>query len=252
MGGITWTVNADGSVSVSGTATGRSYLELLSTSTKWKMPKGTYILSQSGMPANVTIESGYYSGDSYYAVGPIVPGTIPEREFEVTDILATKVFTLFIDIPATNVGTTFNFTVKPMIRLASITDDTYEPYAMTNKQITDVIPSDASASNKLVTESDINTVTIGNTGTASATEVSYQQVGINGTYTEINGTKYMTIDNTNATSYTFTNSAIKTNSVIDVYSSIWGDVVSSVTANNGSCVVTFSSATTRSVRIYIR
>jgi hypothetical protein len=50
-----------------------------------------------------------------------------------------------------------NAKVKLMIRLASDTDNTYVPYAKTNKQITDVIPSDASASNKLVTESDIAT-----------------------------------------------------------------------------------------------
>jgi hypothetical protein len=43
-----------------------------------------------------------------------------------------------------------------MIRLASITDDTYVPYAKTNKQITDVIPSNASVSDKLVVTSALN------------------------------------------------------------------------------------------------
>jgi hypothetical protein len=43
-----------------------------------------------------------------------------------------------------------------MLRLASDPDSTYVPYAKTNKQITEVIPSNASASNKLVTESDVD------------------------------------------------------------------------------------------------
>jgi hypothetical protein len=205
MGGITWTVNADGSVSASGTATGRSYLELLSTSTKWKIPKGTYILSQSGMPANVTIESGYYSGDSYYAIGPVLPGTLPEVKFEVTDILATKVFTLFIDIPATNVGKTFNFTVYPMIRLASITDDTYEPYAKTNRELTEKtasIESDISAINTQLSQLDFdgagahNSIYRGKYLGAEVTAEQYAHIA-DGTFKDMYIGDYWTINGVN-------------------------------------------------------
>ena len=36
-------------------------------------------------------------------------------------------------------GNTFNLTVKPMVRLASIPDSTYEPWYMTNRELTDKI-----------------------------------------------------------------------------------------------------------------
>jgi hypothetical protein len=140
MGGITWTVNADGSITASGTSTERSYFMLQHNSAKWKISKGTYILSQSGLPADVSIVCGYWdSPGSYYANGPQVTRTKPEAEFEVTDILATKIFEQYIDIPATNVGKTFNFTVYPMIRLATYHDSTYQPYAMTNRELTEKV-----------------------------------------------------------------------------------------------------------------
>ena len=57
----------------------------------------------------------------------------------------------------------------------------------------------------------------------------------------------------NSATFTFTNAAILTTSAIDVYTDTWGDNPSDVSVpSNGTCVVTFSSAQTRTVRIYIR
>ena len=97
-----------------------------------------------------------------------------------------------------------------------------------------------------------NGVTIGDTGTASSTVVSYQRVGINGSYTAIEGTMYMLISNTSSTSYVFTNSNITSNSSIDVYTDTYGDNPSSVSVSGNTCTVTFSEAKTRSVKIYIK
>lgn len=101
-------------------------------------------------------------------------------------------------------------------------------------------------------------VVVNTTGTASATDVSYQRIGINGTYYEIKGTKYMqqtkTLSTSASTTYTFTNSAITTSSRIEVYASVYGLSPSSVTVSSGSCSVEFpsySSATSVTVRIYI-
>ena len=101
-------------------------------------------------------------------------------------------------------------------------------------------------------------VVVNTTGTASATDVSYQRIGINGTYYEIKGTKYMsqtkTLSTSASTTYTFTNSAITTSSRIEVYASVYGLSPSSVTVSSGSCSVVFpsySSATSVTVRIYI-
>lgn len=100
---------------------------------------------------------------------------------------------------------------------------------------------------------------IGYTGTASATAVRYQRVGIGSTYTEINGTKYMEQTKTLSTSadvtYTFTNTAITTDSVIEPYCSIFGVSPSSITVSAGSCAIVIpkhSSAVSCKVRIYIK
>lgn len=97
------------------------------------------------------------------------------------------------------------------------------------------------------------------TGTASATGVRYQRVGIGTAYTEIDGTKYMeqtkTLSTSTDTTYTFTNAAITADSVIQPYGSIYGIVPSNITTSAGSCVVTIpkhDSAVSLKVRIYIR
>ena len=97
------------------------------------------------------------------------------------------------------------------------------------------------------------------TGTASATGVRYQRVGIGTVYTEIDGTKYMeqtkTLSTSADTTYTFTNAAITADSLIQPYGSIFGIVPSNITTSAGSCVVTIpkhGTAVSLKVRIYIR
>ena len=104
-----------------------------------------------------------------------------------------------------------------------------------------------------------NLLAVGTTGTASASAVSYQYIKAGGTNYEIKGTKYMEQTKTLSTSgdvtYTFTNSAITTNSVIEPYASIYGIVPTSITVTNGSCSVVipqYTSAASCKVRIYIK
>ena len=115
---------------------------------------------------------------------------------------------------------------------------------------------------------DVRSVTVDSTGTASSSAVSYQRIGVNGSYTEINGTKYMeqtkTLSTSADTTYTFTNAAITADSVIDVRTGrSTGDVqgaknrftCSDIYTTTGSCTVTFpkeDSAISLKVRIYIR
>ena len=152
------------------------------------------------------------------------------------------------------------------VAIPRITVDTYgrvtglTSYDLTNKNTTYSSKTAASGGTdtSLVTTGEKytwnnkSTVTIGNTGTASSTAVSYQRVGINGTYTAVKGTMYMQINNTSSTSYAFTNSNITTSSTIDVYTDTFGDSPSNVSISNNTCTVTFSAAKTRSVKIYIK
>lgn len=128
----------------------------------------------------------------------------------------------------------------------------------------DYIPfydSSASAPKKILV-SDLHlgdTVTVDHTGTASDTGVRYQRIGVNGVYSEIDGTKYMeqtlTLSTSADTVFTFTNADITANSDISVQVSKYGVVASDMVISAGSCVLTFpkyDSAISLTVRIYIR
>lgn len=85
------------------------------------------------------------------------------------------------------------------------------------------------------------------TGTASASGTRFQQI----TYTingddyevEVSGSKYMQYSQTLSTSvdtvYTFTSNEITTDSIIDIYTSIFDFRPTSVVVSSGSCVITF-------------
>ena len=122
--GITYTTNSDGTVIVNGTATNLSTFHLISNNTL-TLSAGTYILS--GCPEN--------GSDSTYRLDINDGANIPEAGSQVKDFGTGKTFTLSESLTLTNVririagGTTINNLVfKPMIRLSSITDNTYEPY----------------------------------------------------------------------------------------------------------------------------
>ena len=106
---------------------------------------------------------------------------------------------------------------------------------------------------------DDKVISVDFTGTASASGTRYQRIGYGSTYYEINGTKYMEQTKTLSTSadvtYTFTNSAITTDSVIEPYCDIFGVSPKSISVSNGSCNIVVpkqSSAISCKIRIYIK
>ena len=129
--------------------------------------------------------------------------------------------------------------------------------ALTGKPFS-TVGSGLTVSNDALT-ADVKTVAVNYTGTASATGVRHQRIGINGVYTAIEGTKYMeqakTVSTTADTTYTFTNSNIAADSKVFPWASVWGIVPSSVTVASGTCSVVIpkqSSAFSLTVGIYIR
>lgn len=101
---------------------------------------------------------------------------------------------------------------------------------------------------------DVQSVAVAGSGTASASVTHQQQVTVNGVAVDIDGTKYME-STANSASFVFSNAAITATSAIDVYTDTWGDNPSAsggVVASAGSCTVTFDTAQTRTVRIYIK
>ena len=197
-----------------------------------------------------TASQGYSKGDFFFYNGKLYVCTLAFAQGAMI-------------IPGTNCQLT---TVGAQLKAKADSSTTYQTDDSTETTIdnADYLPfydSSASAPKKIAVSnlSFGDSVSVGFTGTASASEVRYQRIGINGSYSEINGTKFMEQTKTLSTSadvtYTFTNSAITADSVIEPYCSIFGVSPSSITVSAGSCAIVipkYSSAVSCKVRIYIR
>lgn len=118
---------------------------------------------------------------------------------------------------------------------------------------------DANGTISAHTSGGIGSVVVEHVGTASDTSVRYQRVNVDGTYYEVDGSKYMETTMTTSTSadvtVTFTSNEITANSLIDIYTTQQDLNYDTLTIAAGSCAVTYgkqASAETVSVRIYIR
>ena len=125
---ITWDVLSDGSVQVSGTAAAQRYLQLNSSTT---LPAGTYTITTGQANESTADVIMIVQKKSNYEV--IARSNSYELSATFTLSQATEVF-FSLWIVHTNVA--ISVRIFPMCRVASITDDIYVPYAMTNKQLT--------------------------------------------------------------------------------------------------------------------
>lgn len=114
--GITFTVNADGSVTINGTATADADMYIGGTYGEVNAfaPAGNYTLTGTHK-ANVEFFAGFGNGH----VGRTNEG---DTSFTAPNGIAWVVLRVY------GGNTVSNYTVYPMIRLASETDATYEPY----------------------------------------------------------------------------------------------------------------------------
>ncbi len=119
--GVTFTVNDDGSITINGSGTASNNITL------GNLPID-YIGKELIMSDNSTNRNAYMF-ISYMLNGSIQ--YITDKEFIIPNGASDIKALLHTDTPYS--GTT---TIYPMIRLASIQDDTYEPYAKTNQQLT--------------------------------------------------------------------------------------------------------------------
>ena len=115
VNGITYTVNEDGSVNVDGTATADSYI-----------PSSVFVLKGGSYIAN-GITGG--SDGTYYCDISKVNGSAISRFKDGDEQFTTNAdFEVRLWLNVKNGQTIDNETFYPMIRSASIADDTYEPY----------------------------------------------------------------------------------------------------------------------------
>lgn len=126
-GDVTFTVNSDGSVTLNGTASATVGFEL-KTYGRWLKAGVRYILNgcTGGSDSTYKLSVNRSTGD----LAKCLDGDV---EFTVDNTFDYRVWIVVFS------GTQFNnLTIYPMIRLASDSDDTYVPYAMTNRELTDV------------------------------------------------------------------------------------------------------------------
>lgn len=119
--GITFTPNADGSIRLSGTATAEAYY--IFDNGNVVTNAGTELTASISGSDNVYMVVGYYKADNT-VVNDIVTVTnnVPATFTYPAEAAATRTF-----LGVQN-GKTVNVTVYPMIRLATVTDGTFEPY----------------------------------------------------------------------------------------------------------------------------
>lgn len=124
-GGVTRKNNGDGSITYSGTSTANHaiYLPLMEGQ---NLGKGTYIFTPNPMTAATYIYQIYKDGRYWnnYAL---------TQTIEITE--AGK-YSFGVAIKS---NATISNTFKPMLRYAAIKDDTYVPYAMTNRELTEKV-----------------------------------------------------------------------------------------------------------------
>lgn len=132
--GVSYTINADGTVTVNGTPQGSSpsYVQIMlngNAVTVDKFCDGHHILS--GCPAG--------GGDNKYRMYA-AKGTYSRFDYGDGVLLTETALTdIRIVIYIANGYTANNLVFKPMIRRAEITDSTYAPYAPTNRELYEMI-----------------------------------------------------------------------------------------------------------------
>lgn len=136
LGGVKVTVNSDGSVTFNGTATSNNSFSL----TDWTenlFPEGDYLLSDvNGQAGKIFTFIARKKGTSGVVDNTIDTHAMQNKPFTVdyTEYDYYKVAIYFFS------GQTFNnLTIYPMIRLASISDSTYEPWCMSNRELTEAV-----------------------------------------------------------------------------------------------------------------
>lgn len=208
-------------------------------------------------------------------------GSNIEHEVSVaseTFLLPTDTAEVYFSIKALS-GNIFNDTVYPMLRLASDPDDTYAPYAMTNRELTEALGRVTSPAWSDVSSKPFNTVNSGSFAVSDndlrlagnrvhaisryasdGTSTTYGYRGISASYatpTGTNGTsdaivEYVMKQTATASSYTFTNStAITDDRLVDVYSSLDEDY-ETVSQSGSTITVTFAESKNRTVAIVLK
>jgi hypothetical protein len=145
LNGITFTDNGDGSININGSTTNSSadfYMRWIDEPDnadllKELRNKGTLRLSMGTTSNAFDIITDWYDSTKTYIASKRLNGA----EYIDFNVPSTASYVAIVLRVFANAAVD-NVTIYPMIRLASITDDTYAPYAKTNQELTEKLTSD--------------------------------------------------------------------------------------------------------------
>ena len=132
IGGVTFTVNGDGTVTANGTKTNSDWFILSENN---HLDAGAYTLSD-GLPDDTTGCRLIIAPEQ--SLGAAIMTTTTGVRTQTKTFTAAQTG-LYYAIRIASGETVNNLTFKPMIRRAEITDSTYVPYAPTNRELYEMI-----------------------------------------------------------------------------------------------------------------
>ena len=148
LNGVTFTDNGDGSITLNGTSTGTTDFYFTNPST-FIMSAGDYILSKGVYNTDFSIQGNYNTSGAYTAT--FLNTTAQSASFSITQENLDLGYSTHFYIRVFSGRTFDNVTVYTMIRTSYIQDDTYQPYVLTNKQLTEEVDSLQTADETLQT-----------------------------------------------------------------------------------------------------
>ena len=135
INGVTFTVNDDGTIEVSGTATANANLNIGSVNvkagTRYTISDGIGTLEHDDKAGAMYATSNPAQGEAVWYWRTDYIGAPVDRRTAIANYDA--VVTVYIRIPS---GATVDYKFKPMFTIASYNGD-YKPYAKSNKELTD-------------------------------------------------------------------------------------------------------------------
>lgn len=156
INGVTFTVSADGSINVNGTATADAILHLIPNTTgklsAFFSKGGNYIISTGTTGAGPNVFFGIeYTGSTWDIGEWLTYSTQTSKEIYIDGSKLNNASSVIECYVKVNSGTTVsNKKVYPMLRPSNIKDATYVPYSKTNYELTTEI-SNIAKSNQIAT-----------------------------------------------------------------------------------------------------
>lgn len=155
--GVTFTQNSDGSITITGTPNSPTAIPI-SNGDVWNNYDLGWLKDLNGKTLEISGVADYTESGMYFAI------VIFDAEDQALCLLSTAESSQHTAVCNTNGAVyyrtwlnvddttkNYNITVYPMLRLSSIADDTYVPYAKTNRELTTTSATQSELSNLVLT-----------------------------------------------------------------------------------------------------